>query len=95
MYTCITNHLVQTMQYKSRSGYKVTVVKESITLERLNRSVSFNKSDISEVYLKRSIYDLPFFESTIVVRLNSGKKYSIKRLPKKDATRIYIDLINR
>lgn len=75
--------------YKARSGYQVSISPQSVRLVKGMSVVSFNRDSISEVSIKSSMYDLPFLERTIVIRLNNKKKYTIKRLRKGVAKDIY------
>lgn len=79
------------MQYKSRSGYTVTV-NGGVSLSKSNKKITFKRSDISEVMLTNSAYDLPFFESTVIIRLQNGKKHKIKRLPRGQAKQLFNEL---
>ena len=83
------------MQYKARAGYTITIDGSRITLKEFMKDseVTFDKSEISEVELRRGVYDIPFLEKSIALRLKNGKKYVIRRLKKKEAEEIRNQLL--
>ncbi|MEA2064822.1 MAG: hypothetical protein U9O66_00810 [Patescibacteria group bacterium] len=69
---------------KGRGGSSIEIIDDTINIKKkaFKGEIFFNKSDISSIEIKKSIYDLPFFEKTLIFQIGS-KKYKIKRLPSK------------
>lgn len=82
------------MEYKARAGFRVHIEEGRITLTEFMKgaSMSFDKSEISEIMIRKGMYDFPFLEKSVVIRLKNGKKYVIRRLKSKDAEAIYKEL---
>lgn len=49
----------------------------------------FFKEEISGVITKRSVYDIPFFEKTVIIRMRDGRKIKVNQLPSKQAETLF------
>jgi len=78
-------------EFKSSRGmYTLKVTDNLIEMSHKMKGLfSIKRADISEVILKRSPYDFPVLEQTVLIRLNSGKKKKFNMLKKKDAQELY------
>lgn len=95
--------------YKARGGYRVEIRPEdseypSIIYIRRTffglftlREDAIMISDIVAMDLVKSMYDIPFFEKTVILQTRAGRKYRIKKLRYKNASEIVerIQKLNR
>lgn len=81
-------------EIKGRGGSLIKITNDEITIKKgiLKGEMSFKKSDISLIEIKKSAYDLPFLEKTLIFQVN-GKQYKIKHLPAKKAEQLKSSLI--
>jgi hypothetical protein len=79
---------------KGRAGTSIKISGEKIIIKKgIGKDESIIlKSSITFVESKKSIYDIPFLEKTLVIRAD-GKTYKIKRLPAKSAEQLKSFLI--
>ena len=81
-------------RYKNR-GSEVIVDEDIVRINRSGgRKERFLIGDVVEVWDKRCIYDIPFFERSVFVTLINGRRVKVKRMKKKNAYE-FIDILEK
>jgi len=85
---------MQLNKIKGRGGVLGEINGDIVTVRKgfLKGKISFNKSEISSMEIKKCIYDLPFLEKTLIFRVGN-KQYKLKRLPAKQISQFQSSLI--
>lgn len=75
---------MQNFIIQGRAGSLVEIINDNVRIKTGvgKNEINIKKQSVDSYEIKRSIYDFPFLEKTLII-VSGGKKYKIKRLPAK------------